>query len=57
MRLRALLVLVFMVVLISPLVLADEEEEEYEAGYGSLAEAGIGLIAVGCFVDGNNWSI
>ncbi|WP_297438010.1 hypothetical protein [Thermococcus sp.] len=47
MRLRALLVLVFMVVLISPLVLADEEEGEYEAGYGGLAKAGIGLIAVG----------
>ncbi len=47
-RMKLKLLTVFLLLLLlSPLVLADEEENEYEAGYGGLAEAGVALIAVG----------
>ncbi|WP_240923426.1 hypothetical protein [Thermococcus sp. 18S1] len=49
MPMKRLLAFLLLVLLIAPLVLADDdgEENEYEAGYTSLAVAGVAMIAVG----------
>ena len=46
---KRVLVFFLLILLMAPLVLADDdgEENEYEAGYGGLAALGVGLIAAG----------